>query len=294
MNKWIKLIGAGGIIYLLSKRDPDKIGKLYDVNPVRGGRIDQYWINNVDNYSTQLMGKNADRKKYLNDPELAATTFGLQGIEFGNWMNQSDRLSHHVSMMQSLKDLSTIMKIPMSAVGRGKLAVAMGARGKGGALAHYESSDRYTINITKEKGPGSLAHEFGHYIDNYVGRRFLGKNSLYASGGRSTRMLVDTSHLNKKTIRGAMERIINTLYYNADGSPTVYYEKQKAMDSEYLYRRTEVFARTFEQYTRIKLKQNNMRNDYLVSRAARYEEPDEFLVRKIIPEIDYLIKKGFK
>lgn len=49
------------------------------------------------------------------------------------------------------------------------LAIAFGARGSGGALAHYEPA-RNVINLTKMKGAGCLAHEWGHALDNKIGR----------------------------------------------------------------------------------------------------------------------------
>lgn len=51
-----------------------------------------------------------------------------------------------------------------------KLAIAFGARGKGKALAHYEPA-RVVINLTKMKGAGSLAHEWGHAFDDFLGLR---------------------------------------------------------------------------------------------------------------------------
>ena len=46
------------------------------------------------------------------------------------------------------------------------LAIAFGARGRGNALAHYEQ-DLEVINLTKLRGAGSLAHEWGHAEANF-------------------------------------------------------------------------------------------------------------------------------
>ena len=48
------------------------------------------------------------------------------------------------------------------------LAVAFGSRGKANALAHFESG-RYVFNLSRLKGAGSLAHEWFHALDNFVG-----------------------------------------------------------------------------------------------------------------------------
>ena len=63
-----------------------------------------------------------------------------------------------------------------------RLAIAFGARGRSGALAHYEPG-RQVINLTKMKGAGSLAHEWGHALDHSLGtmlkcRTYLSVTSL--------------------------------------------------------------------------------------------------------------------
>lgn len=57
----------------------------------------------------------------------------------------------------------------------GELSIAFGARGSGNAMAHYEPL-RQVINLTKTKGAGSLAHEYGHAIDYIIGSK-VNKNS---------------------------------------------------------------------------------------------------------------------
>lgn len=59
-----------------------------------------------------------------------------------------------------------------------RLAIAFGARGKGAALAHYEPA-RVVINLTKMRGAGSLAHEWGHAFDDNLG-------TLLGFGGLNT------------------------------------------------------------------------------------------------------------
>lgn len=294
-SKAIKYIAIGGVgIWLYKKMQGDSIGKLYDYNPTSGGRIDQYWngLSDIENYSTNLIGDIINTEPYHLIPENAAKRFNLSGIEFGNWMNQVDRLSHHIAAMQSLNDLATIIDVPPSRLGRNKLAIALGARGKGGALAHYERSSRYTINITKENGAGAFAHEFGHYIDNYISKRFL-KNSDFATGGRSKRMVTDPSKINDPGIRGSMERIIDGLYYNDDRTTTDYYDWQVSDGTDYYRRRTEVFARTFEQYVRMKLAGAGIINNYLVNPNIGQDEPPQRLVLKVIGDIEYVVSRAF-
>lgn len=100
-------------------------------------------------------------------------TFGFRGGEFGNWESQRDRQMNLNHAHDALRDLATVLNIPPRAVSlNGELAIAFGARGKGGkgaAFAHYEP-DRVVINLTKTSGAGALAHEWGHALDDYFSR----------------------------------------------------------------------------------------------------------------------------
>ncbi len=101
------------------------------------------------------------------------TTFGFRGVEFGNWNNQDERQGLMNDAWDGLMDLSDVLGIPPKAIGlNGDLALAFGARGHGlnSARAHYEL-DRAVINLTKERGAGSLAHEWFHALDHYFGRQ---------------------------------------------------------------------------------------------------------------------------
>jgi hypothetical protein len=100
-------------------------------------------------------------------------TFGFRGVEFGNWNNQDERQGLMNDAWDGLMDLADVLGIPPKAIGlNGDLALAFGARGHGlqSARAHYEL-DRAVINLTKEKGAGSLAHEWFHALDHYFGRQ---------------------------------------------------------------------------------------------------------------------------
>ena len=78
-------------------------------------------------------------------------------------------------------DLSDMIGIDHKALGfNGRLAMAFGARGRGGALAHYEPVQR-VINLTKMRGGGSLGHEWFHAIDNILGEVLGNEEAVGAS-----------------------------------------------------------------------------------------------------------------
>lgn len=92
-------------------------------------------------------------------------TFGFRGVEFGNWVNAIERQTNVNLAFDSLHDLAATLGIPVKGISLGgKLGLAFGSRGRGKAAAHYESGN-VVINLTKTKGDGTVAHEWGHAFD---------------------------------------------------------------------------------------------------------------------------------
>ncbi len=105
-------------------------------------------------------------------------TFGFRGGEFGNWMNQNDRQASLNMGFEALKDLAAALQISDRDIAyQGTLSIAFGARGSGNAAAHYEPM-RKVINLTKLHGAGSLAHEWWHGFDDYLGQQLGAKGYI--------------------------------------------------------------------------------------------------------------------
>jgi hypothetical protein len=106
-------------------------------------------------------------------PASFTETFGFRGVQFGISADDSRRQRDLNNAFDAFLDLAEALCIPPKAVSLdGSLALAFGARGTGGrnaAAAHYET-DEVVINLTKNAGPGSLAHEWFHALDNYFAR----------------------------------------------------------------------------------------------------------------------------
>lgn len=98
-------------------------------------------------------------------------TFGFYGGEFGNWLNQDERQATLNCGYDSFMDLAYCLGVTPKTISLGgKLSIAFGARGKGGKgafAAHYEPLYN-VINLTKMRGAGCLAHEWGHAFDYYL------------------------------------------------------------------------------------------------------------------------------
>ncbi|QCJ45416.1 hypothetical protein FAY30_26040 (plasmid) [Bacillus sp. S3] len=104
----------------------------------------------------------------IEKPEDLITFFGFRGVEFGHYMEDEKGMEHILRSSEAFMDLAELLGVDYKAVSLdGTLAMAYGARGRGGnALAHFEPISN-VINMTKERGClGVLAHEFFHSLDS--------------------------------------------------------------------------------------------------------------------------------
>lgn len=119
---------------------------------------------------------------------------GLRNVQFGKNMAHSAREQHLGWAYSSMLDLADMLNIPPDKMGLGHLtdkplAIALGARGvgargfkEGAAAAHYEPKARI-INLTNMSGGGSLAHEWGHFLDNILATKI--ESGEYLSTSRN-------------------------------------------------------------------------------------------------------------
>ncbi|MDE6460587.1 MAG: hypothetical protein K2K52_07150, partial [Paramuribaculum sp.] len=113
-------------------------------------------------------------------PEQFTEEFGFRGVQFGNWTKGADRQAALNETYDALMDLAKVTGLSPKAISlNGELGLAFGARGMGGANAHYEPLE-VVINLTKTRGAGSLAHEWWHALDNYLMRQ-NGEALLFAT-----------------------------------------------------------------------------------------------------------------
>ncbi len=192
-------------------------------------------------------------------PEALINIFKFRGGEFGNWNTQADRQAYITYTFDALVDLAHAIKAPVEFISLGgskKLAIAFGSRGGGRASAHYEP-ERVVINLTKMNGAGSLAHEWGHALDHFLGYHCkVGKYiSEYRYGG-------GYKHENVlKRFKSVMDKIMT--YDN--GMQTNYYNEARQLDrgraKKYYSKEEELFARAFESFIEDNL---GFKSNYLV------------------------------
>lgn len=106
--------------------------------------------------------------------------FGFRGIQFGASIGQKERQRWVNAVYDAIADMADLLSIDRTWIGGQKIqALAIGARGIGGTRAHYEPELKVT-NLTRARGAGSFAHEWGHGIDNILCEMVYGTNRMFS------------------------------------------------------------------------------------------------------------------
>ena len=120
--------------------------------------------------------KNAGKRGTAETPDELAQQFGLRGVEISDKVDAKTAQWHVKKCSEGLADIADITGIPDKLVSlNGRLSLAIGMRDKRNALASY-SADLRSINISKTRGAGSLAHEWFHAFDNLIQEAMGGYN----------------------------------------------------------------------------------------------------------------------
>lgn len=183
--------------------------------------------------------------------------FGFRGVQFGNWTNQKDRQAALNNAFDSFMDLAKILGISPRAVSlNGELGIAFGARGGGGAKAHYEREE-VVINLTKTMGAGSLAHEWWHALDNYFARRGNVKLGMVTEGKGIA-------------MRGELRKAYDKLVSDTENSD--YHRRSRDVGASYWGARREETARMFAMWVFDEISKKGERNSFLTDNDPAAEE----------------------
>ncbi len=233
--------------------------------------------------------------------EAVIKTFGFSGIEYGNSMTQIDRTTYLNEAYDGFMDIAELLDVPPQALSLGgTLGLAFGSRGRGGrraALAHFEPGNN-AINLTRMKGAGSMAHEYGHAFANYLYRLSRGTQGSRSAGDITTSIDKQVTRGGDKEIMGgnlrapvaeAVAEVLRAMRYrpikDSDyKTETLLMEGARKADrldgrkTPYWATIEEMFARSFETYVHVGLsaKYPGFRNDFLV-------RPDKLTVWGNIP-----------
>ena len=99
--------------------------------------------------------------------------FDFRGIEMGRWVTPEERDQAAVNFHRALEDLMSVLQGPELLVSlRGTLGLQYGKGGRHGVAAHYVPATRQ-LSLAKNAGAGSLAHEWFHAFDHYMGEKMF-------------------------------------------------------------------------------------------------------------------------
>ena len=205
------------------------------------------------------------------NPSAFTARYRFRGVQFGNWVEDQRRRTDLRDTSQGLSDLAQALGWPTHALSLGgDLALAFGARGKGGARrvrAHYEPTGR-VIAISKPLGPGTLAHEWFHALDHRVG---------HASENRGTAAYATENGGGGPTPISALSLAMRDFGIGLERSDlrrrSRKLDQRRSRANAYWSTTIEMAARTFEAWTMAKLQTLGITNDYLVNyiSAASWE-----------------------
>ncbi|EFJ9334959.1 hypothetical protein BHP12_004916, partial [Escherichia coli] len=216
-----------------------------------------------------------ERRKGDVSPEQFSDAFGFRGVQFGNYVEGPRRQADLNRAYDSLHDLAEVLNVPTKALSlNGRLGLAFGARGKGKAAAHYEPGE-VAINLTKGNGPGALAHEWFHSLDNYFGRYDVSNDGKITSGGdfmteaqRVRRIFkdgryVDAEYPVRQEVYDAFKGVIQAIKNSDMPRRSVLLDEVRS--KPYWSTDVEMAARAFERYVQDKARMAGVENDYLVN-----------------------------
>ena len=237
--------------------------KEFDFNEAYGGEVTRTGGKKIDMSEQSTSSPGA--KVFMDDMKV-------RGVQFGNSLPDQERVYHAQKSAEALSDLTSILGLPDEAAGLGgKLGLAIGARGKGGALAHfepYQANDRHNpdvggpvINLTRANGAGSLAHEWGHGLDHYAANNKAG-GGKFLSHPEASRGGAGGSPETIEAMKKVQEAMGNSGFDNRLIDETVR-RRFSGSRRQYWTSPEEKFARTFERHVQNKLHEAGRENTYL-------------------------------
>lgn len=277
------------------------------------------------NYAKREGGQ--DVSSITKDPNQATQHmvdhFGMRGIQWGNSVTDDERRHHSERVVEAFTDLVDILGIrPEDAALKGALGLAIGARGKGSALAHYEPGNK-VINLTRKGGVGALAHEWGHGFDHMIGGGDISSDGTRSSGNyfstqTSPRRFKKDSHggvvtevdengLKKavyedrsedpmfqayKNLRDVMQSSGFNQRLSSEISEQIRKGYMAKGKQKYWTSNEEKFARCFERYCQHKLSEQGRKNTYLtgLSGGPGYELwPNDDEVKAMAPAFEGIL-----
>ena len=189
--------------------------------------------------------------------------FGFRTIEIGRWVSAQEQQIAANLFFDALYDLCDILQVPEQVISlKGRLGIAFGKGGRRGVCAHYTPA-KHEISLAKNAGAGSLAHEWFHAFDHYIGQKMYRDvpNSMFASVGYLRHQPLIAHPLNIQ-----LAQCFTQILLSEDKSqPSDFFYQAKKLDETYggvyFTKPEELCARAFESL----IQDSVITNQFLVS-----------------------------
>lgn len=218
--------------------------------------------------------------------EQVQELFGLKIIDFGEQTSLLYRQAALDLTLESLADLSILLGVHPSQIGltmnrhdyQGNLSLFIGMEQtemtSSDTLGQYHGTENL-IQLADRRGNGSLAHEFAHALDLYLGAEVFKTPEMYA-----TARFVQTGN---STPVPELSELLNAMLYRPDGRPSEYLQKSLEWDRRtgqmgklYWSSAPEMFARAFACFVHDKMDEKGISNTFLVKENENCPEPEGF------------------
>ncbi|WP_211313812.1 CLCA_X family protein [Marinomonas piezotolerans] len=196
--------------------------------------------------------------------------FNFKSIEMGRWVSSEERDRAAVQFYNALCDLQKILTAPELVISlRGSLGLQYGKGGRLGVSAHYVPA-LHTLSLAKNAGAGSLAHEWFHAFDHYMGEKMfpIADEMAFAS-----KMWLSEYPTRQHPLNELLSECFSAIMLSIDGTqPSDLFQCSKQADERlgilYYSRPEELCARAFEAY----IEDCTPNNRFLVSGTRSSDE----------------------
>lgn len=205
----------------------------------------------------------------------ARKRFDFRSIGIGRWVTQPEQDKAAGLFYDALVDLMTILQCPEPLISlRGTLSLQYGIGGRPGVAAHYQPSTR-CFSLAKNAGPGSIAHEWFHAFDHYLGG--MAFTDAPAGMFASKAWLSDATPI-VHPLNDDLYACFKTIMLDEDEeSPSQLFEISvqidRAMNQVYYSQAEELCARAFEAF----VQDATISNNFLVSGTKATAEAEQGL-----------------
>jgi hypothetical protein len=266
-------------------------------------------FNPVDAYVGHVVrkgGRVIDAATVKAGTEFVMSHLGMRGLQYGNSVSDDERQHHLSRTAEALADLADVTGLPDHAASiGGKLGLAIGARGKGKASAHYEP-DTKVINLTRKNGAGTLAHEWAHALDHHLngggfvhrgGKRrgdFLSADHHKLHAGKDDPVVAAMAGVRAAMRESGFHSRLPGVVRSLQKQGMMHTQFGGVPASEYWTSPEEMFARTFERHVQHKLRGADRDNTYLsgIGEGKEWHElwPTKEEAEKMAPAMDALMQ----